>query len=175
MLQGIKDWVLHKEFKANARPQGHKSSGINAMQSVCILFDGTEEATRKIVHKFKKSINPDGKRNIKSLAFIHNALPLDNIDYAAYNLKNLKWSGLPFGEKVDEFINFSFDALIVLCPYMAPHFEYIIAHAESKFIIGPSIPNAEKYFDLTVDIMDNAEIEDIIKFTITALNKVVVK
>ncbi|MBK8628181.1 MAG: hypothetical protein IPN86_22280 [Saprospiraceae bacterium] len=175
MLQSIKKWFFSKEFKSDARPKGHQTSGLNSMQSVAILFDGTDETERKIVHKFKKSINPDGKKDIKSLAFINNQLPLDNIDYAAYNLKNIKWYGLPFGEKVEEFVHLKFDILIVIVSKMLPHYEYIIAHSDVKFVIGPSIFNAEKYFDLTVEISENESSDIVIKKIMKAIDKVALK
>jgi hypothetical protein len=53
------------------------------------------------------------KRSIKSLAFIDNALPFDNVDYAMHTIKkNINWYGVPFGEKVEEFIRKKFDLLI---------------------------------------------------------------
>lgn len=175
MLKIIKDWLFYRAFDSNARPNGHRSNGINNMHTICILFDGTEEEDRKIVHKFKKTISPDGKRNIKSLAFINNQLPLDNIDYSAYNLQNIKWYGLPLGEKVAEFIQFKCDILIVLCKSMLPHFEYIIAHAESKFVIGPSIDKSEKYFDIIIDADASINIENLIKKILTAIDKIAIK
>jgi hypothetical protein len=175
MLQSIKNWIFYKEFASDARPNRNRVNGLNAMQSICIIFEGTEENERKIVHKFKKMINPDGKKEIKSLAFINNALPLDNLDYAAYNLKDLKWTGKPFGEKVDEFVHYKFDLLIVLCKNMLPHFEYIIAHSESSFVIGPSISKSEKYFDMTVEISSQENTDILIKKIITAIDKIAIK
>ena len=175
MLQSIKDWFFFKDFKSDSRPKGHRVAGFNDMHSVCILFDGTTEEERKIIHKFKKAINPSGKKNVKSLAFINNALALDNVDYPAYNLKDVKWTGKPFGLKVDEFINLKFDLLIVMCKNMLPHFEYIIAHSEASFIIGPSIPKAEKYFNITVGTDPNPTTEVIIKKIISAIDKIAVK
>lgn len=175
MLENIKNWLFYKEFKTDARPKGHKSSGLNNLQSVAILFDGTDENERKIVHKLKKNINTDGKKNIKSIAFINNQLPLDNIDYLGYNLKNVKWHGIPFGDKVEEFIHLKSDILIVLIKNMMPHFEYIIAHSEAKFIIGPSIVKSEKYFDVTVQTGENENTESIIKRLINAINTIAIK
>lgn len=175
MFEKIKQWFFYRDFKKNARSQAQEQRGINPLQSICILFDGTSEDERKIVHKFKKSISGDNGREIRSLAFIDNALPLDNIDYNAYNLKNITWTGKPFGEKIEEFINYKFDLMIILTKKMLPHFEYIVAHAQSKFLIGPSIDHAEKYFNITVDSAENETTDDQLKKIIKAINKIAIK
>lgn len=175
MVNSIKNWLLHQKFESKARPNEPTSTGINTLQSIGILFDGTDEEERKVVHKFKKNINPDQKRDIKSLAFINNKLPLDNIDYSAYNLKDVKWFGLPFGEKIDEFIQYNFDLLIVISKQMLPHTEYIVAHSKSKFIIGTGLELAEKYFDIIVDVENSDSTNVILNKITTAINKIAIK
>lgn len=175
MFENLKSWMLYKEFAKDARPYGRHTTGINAVQSVCILFDGTDEVERKTVHKFKKKLAPDGKRSVRSLAFINNSLPLDNMDYAAYNLKNIKWFGMPFGEKVDEFLQYNYDILIVLCKKMLPHYEYIIAHSKAHFAIGPSIDKASKYFDITVQMESNDSTDQLISKIIESIDKISIK
>ena len=102
-------------------------------------------------------------------------MPLDNIDYAAYNQKNVKWYGIPFGEKVEEFIHFNFDILIVLCKKMLPHYEYIIAHSEAKFIMGTALNKAEKYFNLMVDTGESQDIDDMISSVMKGAEKIAIK
>ena len=113
MIEKIKRWFFDKELNVQLKNNGAVRNGVNAAASIGILFDGTLEADRKTVHKFKKQLNPSGAKQIKSLAFIQNKLPLDNIDYNAYNEKDVKWYGVPFGEKVEEFIQYNFDILII--------------------------------------------------------------
>ena len=174
MIEKIKNWLFYKEFDSGKHVQ-HTYQHINPASSICILFDGTNEDDRKKVHQLKKSLNTVGNKIIKSLAFIDNSLPLDNIDYAAYNRKNVKWYGIPFGEKVEEFIHFNFDILIVLCKKMLPHYEYIIAHSEARFIVGAAINKAEKYFNLIVDTDEQKEIDELIRSIIKAVDKIAVK
>jgi hypothetical protein len=174
MIDRIKNWLFYREFDTPKHVK-HTSVSINPVSSICILFDGTNEDDRKKVHQLKKTLNLSGKRNIKSLAFIDNSLPLDNIDYAAYNQKNVKWYGIPFGEKVEEFIHFNFDILIVLCKKMLPHYEYIIAHSEAKFIMGTALIKAEKYFNLMVDTGESQDIDDMISSVMKGAEKIAIK
>jgi hypothetical protein len=169
MIKAIKKYLFYKAFE---HVQVKRKVGINKMDSVCILFDGTDENERKIIHKFKKQINPQGNKTVKSLAFINNRLALDNVDYDAYNLKDVNLYGIPKSEKTDAFIKYDFDLLIVICKKMLPHFEYIIAHSHSRFIIGPSITRATKYFHLTVDIQDNDDTNHIIQKFIKAIDTI---
>ncbi|MFZ1749373.1 MAG: hypothetical protein WAU01_04255 [Saprospiraceae bacterium] len=174
MIEQIKRWFFYKEFnKKDGSPD--TPGGVNLQQSIGILFDGTDEENRKIVYKFKDNLNPKGIKEIKSLTFLNNALPLDNVDYAAYNHKTIKWYGTPYGDKIDEFINTKFDILIVLCQHMLPHFEYIIAHSHAQFTVGPLMDHAEKYFDLTVDTQQSNDIQNIIHKIVSAVQLVAIK
>ena len=175
MIEKIKRWFFDKELNVQLKNNGAVRNGVNAAASIGILFDGTLEADRKTVHKFKKQLNPSGAKQIKSLAFIQNKLPLDNIDYNAYNEKDVKWYGVPFGEKVEEFIQYNFDILIILCEKMRPHFEFIIAHSKATFIIGPNIDKSEKYFTFMVDNTNSVGIQALIDKIIVSIDKIAVK
>jgi len=174
MLTGIKNWFFYNAFKRTERPKGLDNRGINPLHSICILFDGTLESDLNSVKKFKKLLSI-GNRSIQSLAFIATQDSMDNIDYPAYNLKNISWYGLPTGEKVSEFTQFKGDILIVLCTSLLPHFEYIIAHSECKFVIGPSIKKSEKYFDIIVALSDEDQTEQLINKVLTAIDKIAIK
>ena len=65
--------------------------------------------------------------------------------------------------------------MIILTKKMLPHFEYIVAHAQSKFLIGPSIEHAEMYFNITVDSAENETTDDQLKKIIKAINKIAIK
>ena len=109
------------------------------------------------------------------MAFINNVLPLDNVDYAAYNNKNIKWYGVPFGAKVEEFIQEKSDLLIVLSKEMLPHYEYIIAHSLANFKVGADIKRSEKYFDLIIECELKEEIERICDAIVKGIDKIAVK
>jgi len=175
MLESIKNWFFYREYRAVSSRRKRNVSGVNPEKTFFILFDGTSEEDRKTVHRFKKMINKDGSREVKSLAFVDNNLPLDNVDYAAYNRKNLKWYGVPFGPKIEEYLGMDFDVLIVLCGSMQPHFEYIIGLTAASFIIGPAIDKAEAYFDLIVDTGGETGLDAMIKKMIAAVDLVCVK
>ena len=177
MIAKIKEWFFYRDFTVKDNMPESIRANINKEQNICILYDGTTETDRKSLHRFKKLLNGNGtgNRNIKSLAFIDNALPLDNVDYAAYNHKNIKWHGVPFGEKVEEFINLPSDILIVLCKNMLPHFEYIVAHSSTDFIVGPFLKKSEKYFNLIVETENMDSLEKLSQSIIKGIDKIAVK
>jgi len=175
MIERIKRWFFDKDLAALHVVKRDVKSGINVAASIGILFDGTLEADRKTIHKFKKLLNPNRAKQIKSLAFIQNNLPLDNVDYNAYNQKDIKWYGVPFGEKVEEFIQNNFDILIVLCEKMRPHFEFIIAQSKATFIIGPNIDKSEQYFTFIVDNSNSVGIQTLIDKIIVSIDKIAIK
>jgi hypothetical protein len=173
MIDAIKNWFFYRDFKPNQKVPAKEK--VNNGNSICILFDGTDEEERKIIYQFKKTLNPTGQKQVKSLAFINNALPLDNVDYAAYNLKNLSWYGKPFGAKLEEFIHLKYDLLIVLCKVMLPHFEYIMAYSEAGFKVGPDLTKCEKYLDLMVGFNEGDSTKVLIQKIVAAIDKIAIK
>ncbi len=175
MIERIKRWFFEKDLNAQIIAKKNIKNEVNTAAVIGIIFDGTSEDDRKIVHKFKKQLNPSGNKQVKSLAFIQNKLPLDNVDYNAYNQKEVKWYGVPFGEKVEEFIQTNFDILIVLCEKMRPHFEFIIAKSQTTFVIGPNIERSEKYFTFIVDSKESKGLQNLIEKIIVGIEKIAVK
>jgi len=173
MLNHIKRWFFNKNLPKPIRKQ--KSFGLNPQKSVAILFNGTSEEDRKAVHAFKKRIKNSGAITVKSLAFINNKLPLDNIDYAAYNLKNVNWYGLPSGEKVEEFMSGPWDIVIFLGDTLENHYEYILKNINASFIIGNAIKDAETFFDLTVDTQNSKDMAKKINTIIKSIDIISIK
>lgn len=54
---------------------------------------------------------------------------------------------------------------------MLPHYEYIIAHSEAKFIMGTALNKAEKYFNLMVDTGESQDIDDMISSVMKGAEK----
>lgn len=175
MIDSIKRWFFNKDLNSGLSTQKEVKEAVNAANAIGIVFDGTSEDDRKIVHKFKKRLNPNGDKQVNSIAFIQNNLPLDNVDYNAYNQKDLKWYGVPFGDKVEEFINSNFDILIVLCEKMRPHFEFIIAHSKANFIIGPNIDKSKQYFTFIIDSSDSIGLQTLIDRIILSIDNIAIK
>lgn len=175
MFERIRKWFFYREFNATLHARKRSTGGTNPEKKIAILFDGTSEDDRKTVHRFKKMINKDGSREVKSLAYVDNNLPLDNVDYAAYNRKNLKWYGAPFGNRVEEFISRDEDVLIVLCKEMTLHYEYLIGFSRAAFIIGPAMEKAEKYFDLIIDAGQGIDLDALIRQMVSAVDQVCIK
>ena len=58
---------------------------------------------------------------------------------------------------------------------MLPHYEYIIAHSQSRFIIGSAIHKAEKYFNLIVDAEEKNDLDEIIKCLLRTTEQIAIK
>ncbi|HRO07447.1 MAG TPA: hypothetical protein PK611_02620 [Saprospiraceae bacterium] len=175
MIKGIKKWLFYRSFTVDSRRNVQQTHSVNQLKTVGVLFDGTSESERKLVHQFKKYISQSGRVEVKSLAFVDNRLPLDNVDYAAFNRTDINWYGIPSGDKVSEFIKNNFDLLIILTRKMLPQYEYIIAHSTAKFKVGPSIKRAENYLELIVDLPGDHNTELLQNNILKALNLVALK
>lgn len=173
MWQSIQRWMFDSELKKRGLPvKSTARHSVNQALRIGILFDGTDENDRKIIHKFKKQLTASGKE-VRSLAFINNKLPLDNVDYNAYNLRDVNWYGIPTGDKVTQFIEKEFDVLIPVIHRMTLHFEYIIAAAKARLIIGPAVSHAERYFNLISEQNNDDNLENIIQELLSNVSKVV--
>lgn len=168
MWTQFKKWIFDRHLPQSVVKE--KVAGVNPQQNVAILFDGTNEEDRKTVHAFKKLIKSAGSSRVKSLAFINNKLPLDNVDYAAYNLKDTRWYGQPSGENVEEFIRGHWDLVIFLGYAVDPHFEYIMKMVNASFIIGISENGHVPLFDLTVEVKKEDSLEKRIQTTVRSID-----
>ncbi len=176
MANNIIRWFYEKNIPKT--PRKRSISGINPQKRIAVLFDGTSEEDRKTVHAFKKQLKQSGATNVSSLAFVNNKLPLDNVDYAAYNLKNVNWYGVPSGQKVEEFLKVPWDLVIFLGDKMNLHFEYLLSYVDASFIIGNYVNGANDLFDLTIDtekeVNLSQKINSIIKgIELISINKII--
>lgn len=168
MWSNFKKWIFDRHLPQSVVKE--KMAGLNPQQHVGILFDGTQEEDRKTVHAFKKLIKSSGSSKVKSLAFIKNKLPLDNVDYAAYNMKDIQWYGQPSGENVAEFIQGHWDLVIFLGKEISPHFEYILKVVNASFIVGISENEPVALFDLTVEVQKEDSLEKRIQAIIRSID-----
>lgn len=168
MWTNFKKWIFDRRLPQSVVKE--RVAGLNPQQHVAILFDGTNEEDRKTVHAFKKIIKAAGSPRVKSLAFINNKLPLDNVDYSAYNLKNIYWYGQPTGQNVEMFIRGHWDMVIFLGQEMTPHFEYILKMVNASFIVGISEKEPVPLFDLTVEIKKEDSLEKRIQTIIRSID-----
>lgn len=174
MFDSIRRWFLLKKIKE----VGHTSkltgrNHVNPALKIAILFDGTLEEDRKTIHRLKKKLST-GDRQVSTLAFVNNKLPLDNVDYAAYNLKDVNWYGMPYGEKTETFINTEYDVMLAFIKTMEPHFEFIFATCKSKILIGPSVRSGEKYFHHITETNTHADLQKIVDDVLTTVAKVTI-
>lgn len=172
MIGRIRRWFLMQKIKEVVVPvKKSVRQTINPALKIAVLFDGTSEEDRKTIHKFKKQLST-GDRQVVSLAFVNNKLPLDNVDYQAYNLRDVNWFGMPASEKINAFIQSEFDVLLALIRNMEPHFEYIFATSHARLIIGPSVKGAEQYFHHITDTRTDAGLEQIIRDIMNCVGKI---
>lgn len=173
MLNRIKRWFFIKNLPKSSN--SFKGTGVNPQKRIAILFDGSTEDDRKVVHEFKKRMKNSGASVVKSLAFVNNKLPLDNVDYAAYNLKNVNWYGFPSGQKVEEFIEGQWDVVIFLGDDMAAHFEFILRNVNASFIIGATKADNNNLFHLSIDSSETKNLTQKINTIIKSIDIISIK
>jgi hypothetical protein len=170
LIDTIKGWMLSTKMpKAKKQASG---GSINELRNIGIIYDATSEAHRGEILNWTKNL---AGRQITTLGFYNNKIPLGNEILPTYCLKDMNWYDLPASPQIDAFTKNTYDMVIFASQQMKPHMAYILANTKSKMSAGPDLNGALKYFDLIVEMSTNPTPNSIISDIITAINKVATK
>ena len=145
-------------------------------KSIGILFDATEDNSRKEVMKYAELLSKNGKQ-VKLLGFINDKLKEASFPFKYFTKQNLSWSLVPKGTEIEEFIKKDFDVLINL--YLPDRLiglknlpiEYISTFSKADLRVGPFSENHESY-DLIIDTPQGTDLQHLIKQVDFFLNRI---
>lgn len=171
MIDQIKSWLLAKHFKINKKLPAPTKTTINEAKSILILFEGTLDANQKTIQQFSQKISGDRQRRLHSLAYV-DAKEITPASDDTYGMKDIKWFGLPFGSVIDRVLQQRFDMLIVGQMQIYAHTEYLVAHIDAAFKIGPNNAKLLPYLDLIIDCSQGEELDTFLQKMLTIIHKV---
>lgn len=162
MLSHIKKWSYNKKLQqkqSEIRPA--QIGTVNVGRQIGILYELEQLDDQAIIKTLKLEMGHDG-RIVKSLSYIDQKIDIQNLAQRTFSKKELKWNGVPDSHYVDEFINWEFDILICPIKHMRVCYEYIIKLAPAKLRVGINCENAEKLYDLIIDVPADMALAEIL-------------
>lgn len=152
MVQKIQTYILNKEsMHIGQEIRRKRLGGLNRCLQVGILFNATKEEDRGKIYRFKKDRLFGISTQFFTLGFIDNSLNIEDIEYSAFNKKNIDWLGRPKGKKVEDFLAQTFDILISFIDvYHIPSL-HIINRCDARLKIGLSPMAHPLTFDVLVE------------------------
>jgi hypothetical protein len=140
-----------------------------------MIYNATNRQDYELVKKFAKYFKEKGK-SIMTLGYIDSkdagALRNTQLEYRFFTKKDLNWYFKPSCLEVNNFLDQRFDILLDLgIDYCFP-IKYICGLSRSSFKVGPSENNAEKYYDMMIDVGKNKTLENFMRNVDVYINMV---
>lgn len=155
----LHDYFLEKELRLLNRNK--QPIGFDQAQSIGILFDATEPATRALVKSYVEDLQAIGKE-VSLMAFLDEPNQQPNFTFKHFSRKELDWLLRPQGQQVETFINTPFDYLINLYQERKKPLEYISIFSKAHLRVGTY--SAEKdCFDLMIETQQEHNLPHFVK------------
>lgn len=175
MLEKIQDIFFPRLLKSTLENQTRqrKAHTIESAHSIGILFDASEEPTRRDVVEFEqmlKELLP--RKTVRILGFVDSKHPLGQTLFPQFTQKELQWNGKPKGEAVANFLAENFDLLLCLNPGEIPALAWIAAASGSSMKIGT--PTALPHdFDMVLETPADKGVQFFVDQLDLYLNKII--
>lgn len=154
-------YFLKKEMRIRNRDVA--SISLQDARSIGVIFNAKDERTFKVIREFTDKLRGGGLRTVKSLGFV----PKEDVasflqssqDFDFFTREDFNWYYKPQGRKVVGFISEEFDILIDLRLTKFTPLLFIVALSRAKFKVGKYRSDFQEYFDLMIDVKDDANLE----------------
>lgn len=169
-------YFLEKRLKAKqVQQQSKKFISLDSCQSIGLLFDATEPATRDIALNYAQKWKAQGKK-VQLMGFFLANQPEDSssLPFLSFGRKQMNWALCPQGTDVEAFIEQKFDMLINLDTEARVPATYIAALSSARFKVGPDM-ESDWYFDLMIDVSKRPSLSHFIEQMEGVLKKTNVK
>jgi|GEM_PF-4848477 len=117
-----------------------------------LLFDASDTEQKEACMKFSDHLEAKRIRTT-CLSYVKETEHADMMIIPVYTKKDVRWTRVPIGEKVSEFINTKFDILFTTSHATSAHQKYITAASQALIKVGPSRSHTE-HLDIVIDISD---------------------
>ena len=157
----IGSYFLKKELRIRKREV--QGMGLEDARSIGIVFNAKDERTFKLIREFSDKLRGGGLRTVKSLGFVPKeevaAFLKSSQDFDFFTRDDFNWHYRPQGRKVAGFIGESFDILIDLRLSKFTPLLFIVALSRAHFKVGRYRTDFKEFYDLMIDVDDNADLE----------------
>lgn len=145
-------YFLEKRLRARPKLVNRKPVNLDSCQSIGLLFDATEPATRDLVLRYAQKLKEQRKK-VQLMGFYLADQPEDSssLPFLSFGKKQMNWALCPKSPDVEAFMDQKFDMLINLDTQAKTAATYIVALSQASFKVGPKM-DSDWYFDLMIDV-----------------------
>jgi hypothetical protein len=171
-IQNIKQQFTNRIIKGklNKNPRKKEFHNLESAKTIGILFDTLDDKNYPTVKKFSEDLSKKGYK-VKSVGWIDaNELPDFGVAQKIifYTNKDVKWTGEPIIEELNEFMNTRFDLLFILSDSNHKSFRYIAELSKASCKVGALSEQSDR-LDLMIDQGKNKSIDKLIKESLNYL------
>jgi len=146
-----------------------KRLNLDTASTVGLLFDGTNPEVQQAVLDYNDTLRIQYKKKVQMLGFVDIDREDTSLPFPSFSRKQMDWALRPTGKAVEQFLQPSYDLLIVLSPLPHPVLEFVAAQVKAHLKVGPFSDDAP-VFDVMID-HPNASIPQFIREIETLLKK----
>lgn len=154
------EYFLKKEMRIRTRKV--QSMGLDSARNIGIIFNARDERTFKLIREFADKLRGGGLRNVKALGYVPKAEVASFLqssqDFDFFTRDDFNWYYKPQGRKVVGFMSEPFDILIDLRLNKFIPLLFIVGLSRAQFKVGRFGDGFKEYFDLMINVDDNAEL-----------------
>jgi hypothetical protein len=137
MLHSLRQTLLHKAMRQLLVVQKRKRQvfTLESARTVAVLFDATDDKTRREVLGFVENLQKKGKK-VNTLGFFNLKQMTENQTFDFFTLKETTWTGQPKSDKAAAFTSVKTDLLICFNPADLSALSWMAAASQSAMKIG---------------------------------------
>ncbi len=173
LFDKIKAWFFYRFLKKSIDDGQRTKKVFNLMTatSIGIIYDASVPSNSIIVTTFVEKLRVHGKK-VFSLAYMNDTKAESNEIMKLFNKASLNWYKIPRIKEVDEFIKQPMDILIAVHTKESLPLQYIAAHSNAKFRMGPYFEKAKTSYDWMIHSEKDLSVESYLKQVEFYLNSI---
>ena len=144
----IKAWFFYRFLNRNIDDENRtkKIYNIKTATTIGIIYDASLSANIAIVSTYAEKLKNAGKK-VVLLGYKNDKKAESSELMKLFNKASLNWYKVPKDKEVDDFVKQQLDILIAVHSSENLPLQYIAAHSQAKFRMGPYLEKAKNSYD----------------------------
>jgi len=140
-------------------------------KTIGIIYDSTHADNDIIITQFAEELRNQGK-TVDILGYVNDNKTEHKDDIVIFNKKNVSWTRIPQGDKVENFAIKNFDLLLACYTDENLPLEYVAQTSKAKWRVGAYSNDKTACYDMMISVGDKKDLQYLIGQTIYFLNQI---
>ncbi|MCS6928694.1 MAG: hypothetical protein NZM43_04265 [Saprospiraceae bacterium] len=175
MFNYLRKVLLHRSLQRLVEHSKRRRQSFNfeTARSIALLFDASEEETRKIVAMWAEAfVEREHRKRLHVLAFVDDAHLVGQSRFPQFTARDLRWYGRIEGLAVTRFLAQTPDLLLCFNPHQQPTIQWVAAASKASMKVGSS--NTPPHdFDVVIETPADKDIQFFFRQVAHYLSKIV--